>query len=106
MNLSSTWNETSYQEFLNYLNTLQDKKYQEFHSKIIVSKDLIGIKTIELKKIAKEIAKGNYNEFIKYNNSKLYEPIMIEGFIYSYLKIPFLELTEYLNDYLKKYQRI
>lgn len=102
MNFSSTWNETKYQDFLSYLDTLQDKKYQEFHSKIIISKDLIGIKTNELKKIAKEIAKGDYQTFIKYNHSNLYEPIMIEGFLYSYLKIPFQDLIEYLNNYLKK----
>lgn len=102
MNLNIIWNENTYQDFLNYLNSLQDKKYQEFHSKIIVSNDLIGIKTNELKKIANDISKGNYQEFIKLNNSKLYEPIMIEGFIYSNLKIPFLELTDYLNEYLKK----
>lgn len=102
MNLNIIWNENTYQDFLSYLNSLQDKKYQEFHSKIIVSNDLIGIKTNELKKIANDISKGNYQEFIKINNSKLYEPIMIEGFIYSNLKIPFLELTEYLNEYLKK----
>lgn len=102
MNLNIIWNENTYQDFLSYLNSLQDKKYQEFHSKIIVSNDLIGIKTNELKKIANDISKGNYQEFIKLNNSKLYEPIMIEGFIYSNLKIPFLELTDYLNEYLKK----
>ena len=102
MNFYSTWDSEKYQEFLNYLNTLQDKKYQEFHSKIIVSDNLIGIKTDTLKKIAKEISLGNYEDFIKFNNSSLYETIMIEGFLYTNLKIPFHELTDYLNEYLTK----
>lgn len=102
MNFDINWNTETYQEFINYLYSLQDEKYQEFHSKIISSNNLIGIKTDILKKIAKEISKYSYQDFLSLNNSILYEPIMIEGFIYSYLKIPFLELTEYLNKYLKK----
>lgn len=100
MNLNSTWDDKKYQEFLEYLNTLQDKKYQEFHSKIIVSDNLIGIKTNTLKKIAKEIALGDYQGFINCNKSNLYETIMIEGFLYTNLKIPFTELIDYLNEYL------
>lgn len=102
MNFEGSWNKEKYQEFLNYLITLEDLKYKDFHKKIITSDNLIGIRTNELKKIAKEISNNNYQEFIKLNDSNLYEPIMIEGFIYSYLKIPFDELTNYLNEYLKK----
>ncbi|MBQ8472736.1 MAG: DNA alkylation repair protein [Bacilli bacterium] len=102
MNFEGSWNKEKYQEFLNYLITLEDLKYKDFHKKIITSDNLIGIRTNELKKIAKEINNNNYQEFIKLNDSNLYEPIMIEGFIYSYLKIPFDELTNYLNEYLKK----
>lgn len=102
MNLSCSWSLETYQEFLNYLNSLQDKKYQEFHSKIIVCDNLIGVKTNELKKMAKEISQNNYKEFININNANFYETIMIEGFIYGYLKISFEELTEYLNKYLTK----
>ena len=102
MNLSCSWSLETYQEFLNYLNSLQDKKSQEFHSKIIVCDNLIGVKTNELKKMAKEISQNNYKEFININNANFYETIMIEGFIYGYLKISFEELTEYLNKYLTK----
>jgi len=58
VNLECSWNQENYQEFLNYLNSKQDLKYQQFHSKIIASDNLIGIKTPELKIIAKEISKG------------------------------------------------
>ena len=37
MNLENSWNEALYQEFLAFLNTKQDLKYKEFHSKIITS---------------------------------------------------------------------
>ncbi len=102
MNFNITWTKETYQEFINYLYTLQDKKYQEFHGKIIECNNLIGVRTSELKKIAKEISKHNYLEFIRVNTSDLYEAIMIEGFIYGYLKLDFETFKNYITTYLKK----
>lgn len=102
MNLENSWNEALYQEFIAFLNTKQDLKYKEFHSKIITSNNLIGIKTTELKKISKEISKGDYQSFIKENKSDLYEPIIIEGFLYGYLNLNLTTLFDYLDNYLTK----
>ena len=102
MNFQTTWDQEKYQELNNYLQTKQDLKYQDFHGKIINSNNLIGIRTSELKKIAKEISKGDYQTFIKINNCNLYELTMIEGFIYGYLKINIQDLITYLNNYLEK----
>lgn len=102
MNFQTTWDQEKYQELNNYLKTKQDLKYQDFHGKIINSNNLIGIRTNELKKIAKEISKGDYQSFIKINNCNLYEFTMIEGFIYGYLKINIQDLITYLNNYLEK----
>ena len=102
MNLNCSWNKENYQEFIDYLYTIQDLKYKEFHSKNTGTNELIGIKTPILKKIAKEISKGDYKSFIENNRSNLYELTMIEGFIYGYINIPFDELIDYINNYLKK----
>ena len=77
MNFLGSWNEERYQELLNYLKEKQDLKYKEFYSKIICSDNLIGVRTEELKKIAKEIAKGDYQSFLQFNKSTLNELIMI-----------------------------
>ena len=63
MNFQTTWDQEKYQELNNYLQTKQDLKYQDFHGKIINSNNLIGIRTSELKKTAKEISKGDYQTF-------------------------------------------
>ena len=102
MNLNTTWTKDNYQEFIEYLKSLGNKEYQDFHSKITECEDLIGIKTSILKDIAKEIIKGDYQSFLEVNESLLYEPIMIEGFIYGNLKLSFSELTNYLDSYLLK----
>ncbi len=102
MNFKDTWDNKKYQELIKYLESLQDKKYQEFHAKIIDYNNLIGVKTNILKNIAKEISKGDYKSFLEVNTSNLYELVMIEGLIYGFLKIPFQELLDYLNNYLPK----
>lgn len=102
MNFEGIWTDYKYKEFLEYLNTLRDIKYKEFHSRIILSDNLIGIRSEVLKKIAKEISKNDYQSFIKINKSNLYDLVMIEGFLYGYLKVPMETLFDYLNNYLNK----
>ena len=86
MNLETiNWNKDNYNEFINYLFTFEDLKYKEFHSKLILSNNLIGIRTPILKEIAKKISKGDYKTFIKLNNHKFYEEIIIHGIIIGYL---------------------
>lgn len=101
MNLT-TWDSSNYQELINYLNSKKDLKYQEFQKKIINYDQIIGVKMEELKKISKEIAKGDYNTFIKLNNSNYHETIMIEGFLYGYLKLDINTILEYLDAYQDK----
>lgn len=98
----NNWNKTNYNEFINYLHSLQDLKYKEFHSKLLNSKiNLIGIKTPTLRNIAKDISKGNYIEFLNLNQHKYYEENIIHGFIISNLKLPINEIINHINNYLQ-----
>lgn len=103
MNLNrKTWNEKDYQEFINYLQSLGDTKYLSFHQKLLNDNlNLIGIRTPILKNIAKEIVKGNYQEFLKINKHNFYEEIVIHGLIIGYLKIPFKDVLHLLDNFLK-----
>jgi Asp-tRNA(Asn)/Glu-tRNA(Gln) amidotransferase A subunit family amidase len=71
------WNDETYQNFIDYLYSLQDLKYRDFHSSLGINKDyLIGVRTPLLKKIALDISKGDYNAFFKYNKHNTYEEII------------------------------
>lgn len=90
----------NYKNFLEYLYTLQDLKYKEFHSKLIIDDNLIGIRTPELKRIASIIAKQDYIGFIKYNTKQTYEEKVLYGLVIGYLKIDFEERLNLLKGFI------
>ena len=89
-----------YEEFLNELYSLQDLKYKEFHGKLIMSDKLIGVRTPGLKRIAKIIARSNYEDFLKKNKHELYEENLVHGLILGYLKLDFNELKPLVDNFI------
>lgn len=90
----------NYTEFLNELYSLQDLKYKSFHSKIIINNNLIGVRTPELKRIAKRIARSNYEEFFRYNKHELYEENLVHGLILGYLKLDYEALKPLVEEFM------
>ncbi len=93
-------NINNYNEFIDYLYSLKDIKYKDFQEKLILSDNLIGIRTPELKKIAKTIANSNYKGFIKLNKHNLYEEKLIHGLILGYLKLEFNDLKPLIDEFI------
>jgi len=98
--IPKSFNKETYKVFLDYLYSLQDAKYKEFHSKLILDNNLIGIRTPELKKIASLIAKKEYESFIKYNNKNIYEEKILYGLVLGYLKIDFKAFLSLLEEFI------
>ena len=84
----NSWNEENYNEFIKYLYSLQDLKYKEFHSSLVLNSkyEMIGIRLPVMRDIAKNIAKGNIEEFLEFAKDKYYEEIMIQGLVISKIK--------------------
>lgn len=93
----SNWNKSDYQKFVDFLFSFEDLEYKNFNSKLVLKNDLIGIRVPILKKIAKELAKGNYKEFISIMNHNYHEEVLIHGLILGYIKDP----MNYFDDYIK-----
>ena len=79
----------------------QDLKYKEFNDKII-NQDVyptIGIRIPTLRKLALEVAK---NDYLGYINSKhtYYEEYLIHGLVIGYIKIPFKDKLDLLDEYI------
>ena len=90
-------------EIRSKLFSLQDKKYQEFHSKLCPGvNNIIGVRVPVIKKIVKDLLKEDYISYIKDDNKEYYEEIMIEGLLISQAKLPFYEKQKYLDKFIPK----
>lgn len=65
-----------------------DEKYQEFQSKLIPdTTNLLGVRLPVLRKMAKEIAKGDWQQFLEHTPEDYFEEVMLKGLVIGYLKI-------------------
>ena len=89
-------------KFREYLLSLQNKKYQQFHEKIIKSEaNILGIPIPTLREIAKEIARTDAREFIT-SDSLYFDELAVKGFVIGYSKISMDETLDYLKEYVQK----
>lgn len=87
MNLiRDSWSKEVYKEFIEYLFDIRDIKYRDFHSNLGVGDNVIGIRTPILKRMAKDIIKGNYREFLDLLNENYYEEVTLYGLIICNIK--------------------
>lgn len=98
--IPNIWNKSTYNNFLEYLQSISDSQYKIFHSKLIGSDNLYGVRTPNLKKIAKEIAHTDYLSFIKYNSKTIYEEKILYGLVLGYIKVPFQTRLNLLDEFL------
>ncbi len=94
------WNEKEYSLYIEYLKSLSDESYKEFHSKLTTTKyEILGIRVPIQRKIAKEICKGDIVSFLECSENHYYEEVMIKGFVLASIKEKELLLT-YLEPYV------
>lgn len=82
-----------------HLLSLQDEKYRDFNSKIILQKDypMIGIRLPELRNYAKELMKENT---IPKFQDKYYEEILLHGMCIGRYRCPFPEKIALIEEFL------
>ena len=83
------WNKKSYKSFIEYLISIKDSKYKEFHSSLVLNSkyEMIGIRVPTMKDIAKKIAKtSNVEGFLEFAQDRFYEEVMIQGLVISHIK--------------------
>lgn len=102
LDLPITWTNRTYQEYIDYLLSIKEDKYKEFHSKLCFTKyEILGIRLPIIRNISKQISKTNYQDFLKYTNSKYYEEVLIEGLVISTIKEESI-FDKYFNKYINK----
>lgn len=97
------WSKDTYQEFLQYLNSLGNENKKIRSEKIIPTKyEILGITMGDLDQISKKICRGNPLEFLKIADDSNYETIIIQGYVISHLKLTPDEFENYCYKYISK----
>lgn len=75
--------EQDYRKFINHLYELSDgEKFIAFQQKIVnTRKTIIGVKTPELRKLAKEIFKCEHYGLFKYGKNDIFEEVLVKGLV-------------------------
>ena len=81
----------------------QDLKYQQFSSSLIPgSRPVMGVRLPLLRKMAKEIAKGDWRVFLKDAPESYFEEVQIKGFVIAYAKATYEELLPFIAEHIPK----
>ena len=97
------WNKDTYNSFVEELIKIRDVEYKEFHSSIVLNSryEMIGIRLPKMREIAKDISKGNIEEFLLVAKDHYYEEVMIQGLVISHLKDEKI-FYRYFQNHVKK----
>ena len=82
---------------------LSDDKFKTFHSRLCPNTDnIIGVRLPLLRQIAKEIAKGDWRNFLSNSKEEYYEEILINGVVIAYAKCDVEERLNYIESFVPK----
>ncbi|WP_051309693.1 DNA alkylation repair protein [Desulfogranum japonicum] len=90
-------------DVLRELEELAEEKYKQFNAKIIPTRQrTLGVRLPILRKFAKRIAKEDALEFVHADKQNIYELILLEGLVLSYMNKPFMENLPLVERFLDK----
>lgn len=85
------------------LQELADPKYKEFHSKLLPGIDnILGVRVPELRKLAKEIARGDWETFLGENGREWYENDMLQGLVIGCAKMDFEKRLIFTQEFIPR----
>ncbi|MDR1917735.1 MAG: DNA alkylation repair protein [Christensenellaceae bacterium] len=96
------WNAENYAAFMTHLKTFADEKYRKFNMAVVNDNSVehIGVRMPVLDNFVRQISKGDWRGFIKYNAHKTLEELLLHGKLIGKVKIDYGTLMQMLNDFL------
>ena len=96
--------ETDYNSLLQKLESLADKKHQEFHSSLVpgVNNNILGIPIPKLRTVAKHLIKecDDIESYFSLVGDKYYEELMLKGIVIGNIKCDWQKKLEYIKDFV------
>jgi 3-methyladenine DNA glycosylase AlkD len=82
---------------------LADEKYQKFTAALLPDVDnILGVRLPLLRKLAREIAKGDWRGYMTAAGHEYYEEIMLRGMVLGYVKADADEILRYVVGFVPK----
>lgn len=82
---------------------LAEEDYKKFSSSLIPGEDkILGVRLPYLRELAKEIAKGEWREYLATAQDEYYEDIMLQGLVIGYVKTSPEEILSYTERFVPK----
>lgn len=80
-----------------------DKSYQIFMKRLLPgTENILGVRLPELRKLSKEIVKGEWSSFLEKGEEKYFEQVMLKGMVIGNLEIEFDEWIKYIIEFVPK----
>lgn len=87
------------------LESLADPGHKAFHAKLlpgVAEETLLGVRTPDLRRLAKEIARGDYARYLRDAAGDTHEEIMLQGMVIGCAKAPLEALLPHIAAHVKK----
>lgn len=82
---------------------LSEEEYRIFTSRLLPgTKNILGVRLPALRKIAREIAKEDWRNFLKDKTNEYFEETMLQGMVIGYGKAGIEEILGYVTDFVPK----
>ncbi|MGG2085256.1 DNA alkylation repair protein [Lysinibacillus pakistanensis] len=92
-----------HQQIREQLINLADQDYQKFSSSLIPNcQNILGVRLPELRKIAKNIAKEDWQNYLTAASDEFFEEVMLQGMIIGYVKTNIEERLSYVASFVHK----
>ena len=80
-----------------------ESEYQAFTSRLLPGiSNIMGVRLPNLRKMAKQIAKGDWKMYLDYASDASFEEIMLQGMVIGYVKDSLCEVIPYIEKFIKK----
>jgi 3-methyladenine DNA glycosylase AlkD len=97
------WTEQAYRDYLAYLSTLSEESMRIFNQKLIPdTPHLFGIRTPKLREVAKQIAKGDAEGFLRLSKGGYHEELIVEGLVMAHLPCDYPNLLRCMRYFAGK----
>lgn len=94
---------TNNNEIKQHLLALAEPDYQTFSVALIPGVDnMIGVRLPELRKLAKQIAKGDWRSYLAQAEQSWFEEVMLQGMVIGCVKADINELLHYVEQFVPK----